>query len=481
MKYTEYEILSSIDEIDSCVQEASLGILEATIKEYDKFSQYSEFTVFEEAYIMEGKILDEATGKNTFDSFIKKVVLFIPRLLAAIVKSIASVFTDKYDDEIEANGKKASENLNKETDPNKLALAQENTKILSEGKAEFDPKTKKFKLTGKFAHLKNYLKILTGAGPILRKIRTIKDGGKTSYHQLAKEIKACINGESSIQEMMGMSLDSMMELAKDSNRVARALQGIVDEISMGLEKKIAADLQKGKDVSEMAGVKDLMDEISQISGMVHTATLYGRFAGFLGKDMGGGSFFLRKLRSKFAYDKEEDVELMNEKTKEQELKTRINAEKKQIADAKEDQKRLARKDKEIKKAQAKNAKLEKKLQDKQLERGMEKESVQDFRDERHGEPKKRGRFARSSNDYIGGGIPDDYFKDSAEIEVNDNEEIIDEDFGDHVNHDHDNVEDEKYSSSLKDSLTGEGPITKKESNFFDKFDKALGIKDFSEE
>lgn len=412
-KYTEYEILSSIDNVELCVQEAALDVFEATLKEYDKFSQYSEFTVFEEAYIMEGKILDEATGKNTFDSFIKKVVLFIPRLLAAIVKSIASVFTDKYDDEIEANGKKAAENLNNENDPNKLAMAQENTKLLSEGKVEFEPKTKKFKLFGKFAHLKNYLMILTGAGPIIRKIRTIKDGGKTSYHQLAKELKACINGESSIQEMTGMSLDALMELAKDSNRVTRALKGVVDEISMGLEKKIASDLQKGKDVSEMAGVKDLMDEISQISGMIHTATLYGRFAGFLGKDLGGGSFFLRKLRSKFAYDKEEDVELMNEKTKEQELKTRINAEKKRIADAKEDQKRLAKKDKEIKKAQAKNAKLEKKLKNKQLESTMERETTQDFRDEHHGEPKKRGRFASSSNDYIGGGISDDYFEEES--------------------------------------------------------------------
>jgi hypothetical protein len=64
-------------------------------------------------------------------------------------------------------------------------------------------------------------------------------------------------------------------------------------------------------------------------------------------------------------------------------------------------------------------------------------------------------------------------KESAEIEV-DEKEVVDEDFGDHVNYDYDNVEDEIYGTSIKDSLLGKGPMTKTEEKIY----KFFGGSDF---
>ena len=443
----ENEILSSIDNINMCIQEASLDVLDATVKEYNKLSQFVEFTVFDESVVMEGKILDEATGKNTFDGFFKKVILFIPRLLAAIVKSIASVFTNDYEKDMKENKDKGSENLNNENDPQKLETARENVMVVSKGNMNFDPKTKHFFLVDKFKHIKNYIRILTGILPLMKKIRTIHDGGKTTYGTLAREIKAIIKGEATMDEAFGLTADALYELAIDSNRAARAIRGIADETSMHLQKQMEKDYNNGKDITKKAEMKDLADQISEISAIIGTVSFFGRAAHFLGKDLGGGSIFLRKIRSKLAYDKEEDVALMNADTKKKELNSRIKANKRAIARTEDDMKRLDKKDKEILKLEKKNAKLTKKLDDKRLENQASKEFKQDQQDEfwgRESEP----------------------VEESTEIEVP-------------ANNTQSSIKDSM--SEFKDSLLGRTPITDREKKFYKKFDKFFHIPNIVED
>lgn len=465
MNMVEYEILDSIDNIDSCIQESTLDVFEATMKEYEKFSQFVEFSVFEEAFYMEGKILDEATGKNTFDGTLKKIILFLPRLLIAIVKSIASVFTDKYDEEVTTNGAKASENLNNTNDPNKLAMAQENVNTISNGEIQFDPNTKKFKLGKTFSHIKNWIKILTGAAPLIEKIRTMKEGGETSYGVLAKNLKAILKGEMSIDEGLGLTSDMLVELAKDSNRASRAIEGIAREASMGLQKKLEQDFAAGKDVTKTAQLKDLSDQVSQLMGVIHKVTLFGRAAGFLCKDMGGGSIFLRKIRSKLQHD-EEDKDLMTAKTKEKQLKSQIKAKKREAAKAYDDADRIAKKQQKLDKINTKNAKLEKKLKAAEIKRNVAKGHI----DEAHAGEYGGDNFLKT-NRVFDSEIEPAGVAESTEIEVGSKDELEEGALLDYLrtgdNGGTEIIDGKEYSKNWIGSLQG-GPSTKRGVDFMKK-------------
>jgi hypothetical protein len=83
------ELLTCIDQIDQSVNDAEINVLEALIGSYDKalvilqeceVSDYSSFEIFQE-----GEILDAAKGSSD-ESIIKRILLFIPRLIKALVK-----------------------------------------------------------------------------------------------------------------------------------------------------------------------------------------------------------------------------------------------------------------------------------------------------------------------------------------------------------------------------------------------------------
>ena len=108
------EILSSIDNIDECVMEAEMNVLNAMINEYDKAimimenyngNDYSSFDVFMEA--------DESTSNNNSneskkkskldgpilgskgENIIKRILLVIPRLIATLVRSIKNKWDNR--------------------------------------------------------------------------------------------------------------------------------------------------------------------------------------------------------------------------------------------------------------------------------------------------------------------------------------------------------------------------------------------------
>ena len=360
--YTESMILRSIDNIDQCVQESSISVLDRIVLEYDKISQILDYTELDENFVMEGTIWDTATGKDKNESMFMKAIAFLPRLLMGIVKAITSVFKKDYKAENTKNAKLAEAHLAEINDPNKLDMCKNNTAYISDGELQFNPKKKQFFLFRGFRHIRNYIRILIGIKPVFEKLRLGLNGAKTPYGALAKEFKAILTGQKSLdEETGGLTASALLELANDGWNASIGVRGIVDELSMRMSKKMREDFENGKNIEDKIHAKVIMDSIQDVAAKVTKVTLFGKIVGFLGKDLGGGSIFMRKLRSKLAFDKEEDVALANAKQEKKELNAQIKAEKRARANAKQTMKRKGDKREEILKLDEKNQKLRDKL------------------------------------------------------------------------------------------------------------------------
>ena len=415
----ESMILASIDNIDACVQESAISILDKLVLEYDKMSQILDAALFDEGVIMEGQVWDTATGKDKNESVFFKALAFLPRLLMGIIKAVASVFTKDYKSENEKNAKLANAQLAKVNDPNQLEMCRNNVATISDGELEFNPKKKQFFLTRGFRHIRNYIRILIGVTPILTKLRLGLNGAKMPYSTLAKDLFAVLKGEKSLDETTsGLTADALLELANDSWSAATGVKGIVDEIQMKLSKKMNEDFANGKNVEDQIHAKAILDGITNVAGKVTKVAMFGKIVHFLGKDLGGGSIFMRKIKSKMAFDKEEDVALANAKNEKKALKSQLKAEKRAQKNAQEEMRRKGKKRGKVLELDEQNRALQEKL-DKQTEstnstkddlNEMKSHSQADWLDE-HPDLKMRRDM-------------DSYFSNSTEVEVPDGEEVL---------------------------------------------------------
>lgn len=88
------EILSSIDEVETLTMESSVDVIGSMIDSYDKMFTIQENYTGDDiddvltSFYQEGQIMDEVKAKGANDGTIKKILMFIPRLLAAIVHAI---------------------------------------------------------------------------------------------------------------------------------------------------------------------------------------------------------------------------------------------------------------------------------------------------------------------------------------------------------------------------------------------------------
>lgn len=88
------DLLSYIDQIDQSIADAEISVIESLIASYNKSimiiqesAEDADLSVFE--IFQEGEILDAAKGDKS-ESLIKRILLFIPRLIKAIWKKITS-------------------------------------------------------------------------------------------------------------------------------------------------------------------------------------------------------------------------------------------------------------------------------------------------------------------------------------------------------------------------------------------------------
>ena len=279
MECVRDEILDTLDsfgDIDSCVLECALTVYSAISSEFDKIISVMEsngetidsgFGLFQES-----ELLDYATGKNTADSTIMKIIKFVPKLIIGIIKSIGSIFTKDNKKDLDTSIKNAQYTITNADEAQLTQLAKQSNEA-SNGSINFDPKTKKFTLGEKFKHTKNRL-IMLGLFPaVMTKIRRACKSKNVPYKSLANDIKDIFLKNKPVDgETVAYTLDSLKELLNDSFTVSLALKASCEEVSALLEKQMSNDLANGKDIEKSKAAKDLIDQIGKISGVVTSVT-----------------------------------------------------------------------------------------------------------------------------------------------------------------------------------------------------------------
>ena len=107
------EILSSIDNIDDCVMEAEMNVINALCNEYDKAimimenyngDDYSSFDIFQEGFKDE---VNKPISGTKDEKIIKRILMAIPRLIATLVRKLINAFSSIKSTKILRNLKKA--------------------------------------------------------------------------------------------------------------------------------------------------------------------------------------------------------------------------------------------------------------------------------------------------------------------------------------------------------------------------------------
>ena len=107
------EILSSIDNIDECVMEAELSVINALCNEYEKDimimenyngNDYSSFDIFHEGFKDE---VNKPISGTKDEKIIKRILMAIPRLIATLVRKLINAFSSIKSTKILCNLKKA--------------------------------------------------------------------------------------------------------------------------------------------------------------------------------------------------------------------------------------------------------------------------------------------------------------------------------------------------------------------------------------
>ena len=103
------EILSSIDNIDECVMEAEMNVLNALCNEYDKAimimenyngDSYECFDIFQEGFKDE---VNKPVRGVKGEGILKKILMAIPRLIALLIKKVKKFFNKEKNERIVKN------------------------------------------------------------------------------------------------------------------------------------------------------------------------------------------------------------------------------------------------------------------------------------------------------------------------------------------------------------------------------------------
>lgn len=242
---SDISILSSIEDIDDVVMESEIEVLNALWDSYDKaimvLENYDGDDIESFSIFQEGKILDEAMGKGTNDSTIKKIVWFIPRLITSLFNAIVSKFSkdkqqavDEAVKEIEEVSAPDENNQGEESKKEK----EEETEYLED---LFDAFSKK--------DLKKAEKILrTGVANGIRKDRRRQFGKKVIMGMLK------VGGGAVVVGGTAYWLNSKKELIsqKASEYKGKIMKTIEDNITSPIKDAANEASEKIKEVSDAA-------------------------------------------------------------------------------------------------------------------------------------------------------------------------------------------------------------------------------------
>lgn len=280
-------LLSDIDDLDDITLESMLDVYSSLSSQYEKIMTMNDGSM---DIVMEGDVIDYATGKNTIDSGLKKILLFLPRLLIGIAKSITGTFSKDYKAEKDEAYKRAEENLNI-ADEEDLNAAADEVKKITEGNMEFDPKTKKFSIIGKFRNYQKKIRTVKKTKKIFTRIKNEAKNENTDYKALASEIASVLKGDKSLDAVTtAITLEALNTALDDAAMASDGIGDLSQEVSAILDKKIKDELAKGDkaDKNKLDSLKLLSDQISAVASDVHGMAKFGKFGkgviDFFGQD-----------------------------------------------------------------------------------------------------------------------------------------------------------------------------------------------------
>lgn len=273
-----------LNDIDTVVFESTIDVYDALLDQCEK-----SLTIYSESYIQEENVWNYATGKNSGESGIMKVIKFIPRLIIGIIKSIKSIFTSKSKKELDKSTKNASYVIEKAS-PQQLTYIANEVNKNGQDTIIFDPNNKRFNIGRKFKHVKNSIIILLLAPKIIRNIITQCRSGNTDYKRLATELWSIIKRDKNAdEETTAITLDALKSLLDDSWRASMAVAALSEEAGLLLENKMAKDFQNGKNIDKELEAKRLLDGLSTFSKHVSHVSLFGKIGkkiiDFFGQDV----------------------------------------------------------------------------------------------------------------------------------------------------------------------------------------------------
>lgn len=283
------EILLSINEIDDIVLESMIDVYSSISIEYDKMcaisEQYNCDDISDFGIIQEGDILDKATGKYSNDSTFMKIVKFIPRLLMAIMDSITKTFKKDYKANIEKNGNIAIDVINN-ANSSELARLVTITQQSTNGMMAFDKEKKAFTLGKTLSSAWNKSKLAGSIVMVLGSLLTELKYENTPYKRFANELKAIFKGEKEMdEETVSIGAEALKYGLVDSSAVCTMIHTSCKELNGILEKKCIKDSDQGKDTQKTQEIKELIDQIGNVSKIVGRVALIGKIGDALFSDI----------------------------------------------------------------------------------------------------------------------------------------------------------------------------------------------------
>lgn len=269
------EIVHSMNSIDECVDDSILAVLCSVIQEYEKISVMMDNAEDDYFIYQEGQVWDTAIGKGKDESGVMKIIAFIPRLFQGIINAITAVFSKEKDATFKKDLEEAQVVIKSATEE-ELEEASDEIKKKSNGEMSFDPEKKQFHFKNGLKHIRNYIQIGFGLSAALKKIVPKLEGKDIDYDIFIRDIKAGLQGKGEDNDTFYASMDMLKSLCNDAGAAALGVRGLSSEISMKLEKKMRKDFANGKDISQKAKAKELLDTVSEASKSVVGMTMATR-------------------------------------------------------------------------------------------------------------------------------------------------------------------------------------------------------------
>lgn len=288
-------ILSEIDNAEAITMESMINVFDSMLNEYDKMLNHQ--TCYVEGFVQEAakkeSIMDQATGAGKNESAIVKIIAFLPRLIIAMLKKVASFFTKDKENEL----KKAPDKLKTTVEnSSEEELKQKGDKLDKEtgGIVNVHPKRKNFLVRG-FRHVKNAIMLAATMPELLGLIKSSMQKKTFSWSQLNKDIKNFYSNKGDIVKLLNegktpeqiaaqlkdytadeVSCLEMADLLRVITKSGFALSAIADEAELTFNK-IAVERDKaGLDPSSYMAAESVARYVKNGSGALALAMRIGK-------------------------------------------------------------------------------------------------------------------------------------------------------------------------------------------------------------